>query len=254
MDEKSIASQTLTPESQFEPQTELQIDTRVIVLQLKAALKSKGLTVQDLIDMCEGKPNMPSETSIKRVFAPGSENKSFNYRLTLKPLVKELLEITPEATVVPPSASEEQHEIAALKSVILAKEQICSAHEARIASLVSHIDRRDSELQRQADLFTKRIEKLDTELDKVKAENEEYKKEKKEAEKASIKAAKARKFWTTLTIIILAAFVLYLLFFDVPNPEFGLFSVGAVIDEIKAAVSGSHTAGDAVHAVGWLRV
>ena len=95
--------------------------------------------------MWDGKPNMPSETSIKRVFAPGSENKSFNYRLTLKPLVKLLLDITPEATVVPASASEEQHEIAALKSVILAKEQICEVQASQI------------------ELMTKRIEKLDAE-------------------------------------------------------------------------------------------
>jgi hypothetical protein len=203
--------------------------------------------------MYAGKPGMPSETSIKRVFAPGSENKTFNYRLTLKPLIREFLDIKPEALAVPPSASEEQHEIATLKSVILAKEDLCKQLEEQNRLLSAKLEKSETEREKQAELFIKRIDRLDTELDEVKAEKDEYKKEKKEAEAEVKKIVKARRFWTFAAFLVLIAFVLYLLIHDIPNPEYGMFSFGTVVDEVMAAFHGSHTSATA-QVVEWLRV
>lgn len=231
MDEKSIPVQI--------PETEPSINTREIVLQLKSSIKSQGLTVQDVIEECEGEPNMPSSSTIRRIFGPDGENKNFSYRLTLKPLVKKYLNINPEALVVPPSASEEEHQIAGLKSVILAKEQICTIYEGRIKFLENQIEGHKGEMKRQADLFTKRIEKLDAELDKERAENE--------------KNEKQRKFWGRLSIIVLIFFILYLLVFDIPNGEFGLVRYEAFIEQTAAFFGGSHTGGLAEQIGGWMR-
>ena len=241
MDENSIT------QAQNVSLPEPQIDTREIILQLKAALKSKGLGVQDVIEMYAGKPGMPSESSIKRVFAPGSENKTFNYRLTLKPLIRELLDIKPEALAVPPSASEQEHEIAALKSVIFAKVDLCNQLEEQNRELTAKLEKSESEREKQAELFMKRIEKLDHLLEKAEGD---IGKNRLKLEKV----ARARRFWTFTTFLVLIAFIIYLIIHDIPNPEYGIFSFDFFVKEVKAIFGGTHTAGSLSQVAQWVQV
>ena len=66
------------------------INTRDIILKLKAARDEKNLSLNDIVDLTD---NMVSRTTIQRVFADGSENSSFRYDDTIRPLVKALLDV-----------------------------------------------------------------------------------------------------------------------------------------------------------------
>ena len=66
------------------------INTRDIILKLKAARDEKNLSLNDIVDLTD---NMVSRTTIQRVFADGSENSSFRYDDTIRPLVKALLDM-----------------------------------------------------------------------------------------------------------------------------------------------------------------
>ncbi len=65
-------------------------DTREIILKLKETRLEKNLSLNDIVDMTNG---MVSKTTVQRVFSDGSENTSFRYDDTIRPLVKALLDV-----------------------------------------------------------------------------------------------------------------------------------------------------------------
>ena len=67
------------------------IETKELVLKLKEAQKERNLTVNNILDLTN---NAVSESTIRRViFTENSENTSFNYEGTIRPLVKALLDV-----------------------------------------------------------------------------------------------------------------------------------------------------------------
>ena len=66
------------------------IDTREIVLKLKQKRQEMNLSLNDIVDLTNG---MVSKSTVQRVFADDSENTSFRYNDTIRPLVKVLLDI-----------------------------------------------------------------------------------------------------------------------------------------------------------------
>lgn len=65
-------------------------DTREIILKLKKVRQEKNLSLNDIVDMTDG---MVSKSTIQRVFADDSENTSFRYNDTIRPLVKAMLDV-----------------------------------------------------------------------------------------------------------------------------------------------------------------
>ena len=63
-------------------------DTRELIIKLKQVRKEKNLSLNDIVEMTG---NYLSKTTVQRVFADGSENVSFRYDDTLRPLVRALL-------------------------------------------------------------------------------------------------------------------------------------------------------------------
>lgn len=66
------------------------IETRELILKLKNAKKEKNLSINDIVSLTG---NYLSKTTVQRVFAEGSENISFRYEDTIRPLVKALLDV-----------------------------------------------------------------------------------------------------------------------------------------------------------------
>lgn len=67
------------------------IETKELVLKLKEEQQKRHLSVNDILDLTN---NHVSATTIRRViFTDGSENSSFRYEDTLRPLVKALLDM-----------------------------------------------------------------------------------------------------------------------------------------------------------------
>lgn len=61
-----------------------------LILLLKQVRIEKGLSYQDIVDRCESIEQTVSLATVKRVFAPNSENQEFRYA-SLRPIVFVLL-------------------------------------------------------------------------------------------------------------------------------------------------------------------
>lgn len=67
--------------------------TRDLIIKLKAVKDEKGLSLNNIVDLIEANGDVISRSSIQRVFADGSEDCSFRYEETIRPIAKALLDI-----------------------------------------------------------------------------------------------------------------------------------------------------------------
>ena len=68
-------------------------NTRDIIIQLKEVREEKGLSYNDILSLMEKNGDYLSKSTISRVFSDGSEELSFRYEETIRPLAKVLLDI-----------------------------------------------------------------------------------------------------------------------------------------------------------------
>lgn len=101
------------------------IDTKEIILKLKDVKREKNLSINDIVDLTN---NYLSKTTVQRVFAEGSENTSFRYDETIRPLVKALLDVD---TI----EESDDMDTKALKSLLKLKIQRIEELEKQIADL-----------------------------------------------------------------------------------------------------------------------
>ena len=89
-------------------------DTRELIANLKDVKQAKGLSINDIVELTG---NLVSKTTVQRVFADGSEEISFRYEETLRPIANALLNVdTINETDNP--------EIIAMKSLLKYKSQL----------------------------------------------------------------------------------------------------------------------------------
>jgi hypothetical protein len=67
--------------------------TKDLIIKLKAVKEEKGLSLNKIADLVEANGDFISRSSIQRVFADGSEDSSFRYEDTIRPIAKALLDI-----------------------------------------------------------------------------------------------------------------------------------------------------------------
>ena len=101
------------------------IDTREIILKLKQAKQEKNLSNNDIVELTN---HYVSASSVQRVFKDGSENGSFRYEDTIRPLVKALLDVD---TI----EESDDNDTKALKSLLKLKIQRIEELEKQIADL-----------------------------------------------------------------------------------------------------------------------
>ena len=68
-------------------------NTKEIILKLKEVRKEKNLSYSDILDLMEKNDDYLSKSTISRVFQDGSEELSFRYEETIRPIAKALLDI-----------------------------------------------------------------------------------------------------------------------------------------------------------------
>ena len=149
-------------------------NTKDIILKLKEAKSNKNLSNNDIVELTG---HYLSATTVQRVFADGSENSSFRYEDTIRPLVKALLDVEIEDS--------DDMDTKALKSLLKLKiqrieelelqlkEEKIKSHEkmekerkqydAHIALLNEQIAIKDKRMDEQAERFNKKDEQY-TEL------------------------------------------------------------------------------------------
>lgn len=147
------------------------IDTKEIILKLKDAKKEKNLSINDIVDMTG---NYLSKSTVQRVFAEDSENSSFRYDDTIRPLVKALLDMdTIEET--------DTMDVKAMKSLLKLKIQRIEELEKQISDLrimiseeknKSHekIEKERAQFERHIRLLEEQIALKDKRMDEMKAQ------------------------------------------------------------------------------------
>lgn len=68
-------------------------NTKDIILKLKDVRQEKQLSFSDILDLMEKNGDFLSKSTISRIFADGSEDKSFRYEETIRPIANALLDI-----------------------------------------------------------------------------------------------------------------------------------------------------------------
>jgi len=68
-------------------------NTKDIIVKLKAVREEKGLSYSDILDLMEKNGDYLAKSTLSRVFAEGSEEQSFKYEETIRPIAKALLDI-----------------------------------------------------------------------------------------------------------------------------------------------------------------
>jgi len=68
-------------------------NTKDIILKLKEVREEKNLSYADILDLMEKNNDYLSKSTISRVFSEGSEDSSFRYEETIRPIAKALLDI-----------------------------------------------------------------------------------------------------------------------------------------------------------------
>lgn len=109
-------------------------NTREIIMKLKEVRKEKDLSYGDILDLMEQNGDFLSKSTISRVFQDGSENLSFRYEETIRPIAKALLDIeTIEA--------DDDIDVQAMKSLLQYKIQRIEELERQIEQLESSFDK-----------------------------------------------------------------------------------------------------------------
>lgn len=68
-------------------------NTRDIISKLKEVREEKGLSLNDIVALVEKNGDYVSRSTVQRVFSEGSEDFSFRYEETVRPIAKAILDI-----------------------------------------------------------------------------------------------------------------------------------------------------------------
>ena len=67
--------------------------TKDLIIRLKAVREEKGLSLNEIVELVEKNGDYISRSSVQRVFSDGSEDSSFRYEETIRPIANAILDI-----------------------------------------------------------------------------------------------------------------------------------------------------------------
>ena len=139
-------------------------NTRDIIIKLKEVRDEKGLSYNDILRLMEKNNDFLSKSTISRVFAEGSEEMSFKYEETIRPIANALLDIEN-------IEEDDDMDIKAMKSLLKYKIQRIEELEAALAKeKVKYHERLDKEREKhEKDIafLTHQIELKDKRMDQL---------------------------------------------------------------------------------------
>lgn len=132
-------------------------NTKDIIMKLKEVREEKGLSYGDILELMEKNGDFLAKSTISRVFADGSEEQSFRYEETIRPIANALLDIeTIEDT--------DNMDIKAMKALLKYKIQRIEELEQQIEQLTSALDkeklRSHEKLDEERERYNKSIDFL----------------------------------------------------------------------------------------------
>ena len=144
------------------------IDTREIIIGLKATQKERGLSIQDIMQLLADSHSSLGETTVRRVFKDGSEdNDSFNYGTTLKPLVEALAVYGKSDAEAQLLLATNRYKDRLIEDLQAQKETMreqfekrCAEYEARMMDWMKQIDLKDKRMDRKDAIIEKLLDKV----------------------------------------------------------------------------------------------
>ena len=107
-------------------------NTRDVILKLKEVKQEKGLSLDKILIMVENNGEYISKSTLARVFKDGSEDNSFRYEETIRPIANALLDIENEE-------DDDDAETLAFKSILKLKMSVIDENSKKISELEDQI-------------------------------------------------------------------------------------------------------------------
>ena len=132
-------------------------NVKELITRLKEVREEKQLSYGDIMELMEKNGDFIAKSTLSRVFAEGSEELSFKFEETLKPIANAILDIdTIEDT--------DNMDVQAMKYLLKVKEQIIEERDKQITTLESELDKEKlkhhDKLDKEREQYSKRIEFL----------------------------------------------------------------------------------------------
>ena len=132
-------------------------NSKDLILKLKEVREEKRLSYNDILDLMEKNGDFLSKSTLSRVFAEGSEELSFKYEETIRPIANALLDIeTIEDT--------DDMDVKAMKTLLKYKIQWIEELEKQIEHLKTALDKEKisyhEKMEEKQDQFQRSIEFL----------------------------------------------------------------------------------------------
>lgn len=150
-------------EQENEHMTELE-SMREIIVRMKEVQKSRGLKHGDIKRMLDSAGVNLAKSTISNLFSEGSEDRSFSYEYTVRPVARVLLGIeTIEET--------DDEDVKAMKAILKYKIERIEELEAELNSVKvkyhEKLDRERERHQKSVDFLTHQIELKDKRMDQL---------------------------------------------------------------------------------------
>jgi transcriptional regulator with XRE-family HTH domain len=144
-------------------------NTRDIIVKLKEVREQKGLSYSDILDLMEKNGDYLAKSTLSRVFADGSEELSFKYEETIRPIANALLDIEN-------IEDDDDMDKKAMKALLKYKsdrieelerqiEQLQIAHDAETIKLHEKMDKERESWARSIDFLKNQIDLKDQRMD-----------------------------------------------------------------------------------------
>lgn len=127
--------------------------TRQAIIDLKRVKDQKDLTCQKIYDICEKNGEAVGLTTIRRIFAPGSEDKTNNFR-------PDTLNAILHAVIGTGNDTLSKAEDAALKAVIEMNDKILAEKDETIQRLTRELEDTRLRLETVTDMFRLAMESI----------------------------------------------------------------------------------------------
>ena len=136
-------------------------NTSDVIMRLKEVRAEKNLSYGDILELMEKNGDYLSKSTISRVFQDGSENLSFRYEETIRPIAKALLDIE---TI----EEDDNINVQTMKALLKYKIQRIEELEAQIEHLQASFDKERVKIhernEREREQLSKHIEFLQSQI------------------------------------------------------------------------------------------
>lgn len=131
-----------------------------IIRNLKRVRTENGLSINEIVKLCEDNGEPVSETTVKKVFADGSEALGFNFDNTLKPIINALLGDHEETAETDMMISVAQFKEAKLKDLEAQMARMEESYKRRIEFLKNQIEIKDARIDKRDEMISKLIDTI----------------------------------------------------------------------------------------------